>query len=211
VQLLVDYLNNIEYWNDADSGIWEESHEVHASSIGAVICALKAASQLPYIIIPEGMIEKGEQSLRSLLPRESASKFCDLALLTLIFPFNVVTDEEKRKILENVEYFLTRDRGVIRYRNDRYYNRNKVDGYSEEAEWSMGLAWLAIIYAQMGDLEKAEDYLERAGKTVNKDGLIPELWYSHTDKPNENIPLGWAESMYVVALVVVRDLRKKNE
>lgn len=99
--------------------------------------------------------------------------------------------------------------GVIRYRNDRYYNKNKVDGYSEEAEWSMGLAWLAIIYAQMGDKEKAEEYLEKASKTVNKDGLIPELWYSHTENPNENIPLGWAESMYVVALVVVRDLREK--
>jgi GH15 family glucan-1,4-alpha-glucosidase len=60
----------------------------------------------------------------------------------------------------------------------------------------------------MGDLKKAEEYLFRAGKTVDKEGLIPELWYSHTDTPNENIPLGWAESMYVVALVVVRDLRK---
>ena len=27
-----------------------------------------------------------------------------------------------------------------------------------------------------------------AGKTVNKDGLIPELWYSHTDKANDNTP-----------------------
>ncbi len=207
VQLLVDYLNNIEYWSDADSGIWEESHEIHASSIGAVVCALKAATRLPFITMPDGMIEKGEQALRNLLPRESASKFCDLALLTLIFPFNVVTEGEKRKILENVEYFLTRDRGVIRYRNDRYYNRNEVDGYSEEAEWSMGLAWLAIIYAQMGNLTKAEDYLERAGGTVDQNGLIPELWFSHTDKPNENNPLGWAESMYVVALVEVRKLR----
>jgi phosphorylase kinase alpha/beta subunit len=95
--------------------------------------------------------------------------------------------------------------GVIRYRNDRYYNNNK-DGYSEEAEWSMGLSWLAIIYAEMGNVEKATHYLERAGKTVDKEGRIPELWYSHTQKPNDNNPLGWAESMYVVALVVVRKL-----
>lgn len=209
VQLLVNYLNNIEYWQDADSGIWEENHELHASSVGAVVCALKASAQLPYITMPEGVIEKGEQALRSLLPRESPTKFCDLALLSLIFPFNVVTEEERDTILRNVEYFLTRDMGVIRYRNDRYYNNNKVDGYSEEAEWSMGLAWLAIIYARMGDIQKAEDYLERAGKAINKDGLIPELWFSHTDISNDNIPLGWAESMYVVALVVVRDLRNE--
>lgn len=211
VQLLVNYLNNIEYWNDADSGIWEENQEVRASSIGSVVCALKCASKLSYINIPEGAIEKGEQALRKLLPRETTTRFCDLALLTLIFPFEVTTEEETKKILENVEYFLTRDLGVIRYRNDRYYNRNELDGYSEEAEWSMGFAWLAIIYAKMSNVEKAKHYLECSEKTVNKDGLIPELWYSHTEKSNNNIPLGWAESMYVVALVCVRDLLLKEK
>lgn len=209
VQLLVDYLNNIEYWHDADSGIWEENQEVRASSIGSVVCALTCASKLPYITIPDGAIEKGKQALRSLLPRETATRFCDLALLTLIFPFEVTTEEETEKILSNVEYFLTRDMGVIRYRNDRYYNNNK-DGYSEEAEWSMGLAWLCIIYAKRGDKVKALHYFKRANKTVNQDGLIPELWYSHTMRPNDNIPLGWAESMYVVALVLMKDMLQQQ-
>lgn len=210
MQMLINYLNAIEYWHDADSGIWEENQEVRASSIGSVVCALRCASKLPYITIPEGAIEKGEQALRALLPRETANRFCDLALLTLIFPFEVTTPEETKKILENVEYFLVRDKGVIRYRNDRYYNRNE-DGYSEEAEWSMGLAWLAIIYARMGNLEKAEHYLLQSESTVNKDGLIPELWYSHTNESNQNIPLGWAESMHVVALICVRDLIEKSK
>lgn len=204
VQLIVNYLNTIEYWHDPDSGIWEENQEVRASSIGSVVRALITAKALPYVTVPEGMIEKGEQALRDLLPRETKTRFCDLALLTLIFPFEVTTEEETRKILDNVEYFLLRDQGIIRYRNDRYYNKNE-DGYSEEAEWSMGLAWLAIIYAKRGDLLKAKEYLMRAGNTINQDGLIPELWYSHTTQPNDNIPLGWAESMYVVALILVRD------
>lgn len=209
VQMLVNYLNAIEYWHDADSGIWEENQEVRASSIGSVVRALMTAKELSFITIPDGAIEKGQKALRELLPRETSTRFCDLALLTLIFPFEVTTEEETKKILENVEYFLTRDMGVIRYRNDRYYNKNDVDGYSEEAEWSMGLAWLAIIYAKQGDKEKAAHYLARAGKTVNKEGLIPELWYSHTEKQNDNTPLGWAESMYVVALVEVRKLLSK--
>ncbi len=208
VQMLVDYLNTIEYWQDADSGIWEENQDVRASSIGSVVNALRHAAKLSYINIPDGLIERGESALHDLLPRETSNRFCDLALLTLIFPFEVTTQEETEKILSNVEYFLTRDMGVIRYRNDRYYNNNK-DGYSEEAEWSMGLSWLAIIYGKMGNVEKATHYLERAGKTVDPQGIIPELWYSHTTKPNDNNPLGWAESMYVVALVVVRGLLKK--
>ena len=45
-------------------------------------------------------IEKGEQALRQLLPRESVSKFCDLALLTLIYPFMVTTEAETLEILK---------------------------------------------------------------------------------------------------------------
>jgi phosphorylase kinase alpha/beta subunit len=208
VQMLVNYLNAIEYWHDPDSGIWEENQEVRASSIGSVVAALTLASSLTYISIPDGMIENGKQALRTLLPRETSTRFCDLALLTLIFPFEVTTEKETQDILRNVEYFLLRDRGVIRYRNDRYYNNNS-DGYSEEAEWSMGLAWLSIIYAKRNDLEKAKYYLFRARETINKDGLIPELWYSHTPDSNENVPLGWAESIYVVALVLVENLLRK--
>ncbi len=204
-QKLIDYLNNIEYWHDPDSGIWEENHELHASSVGAVVAALRLAKQVPFLTVPDQMIERGENALRTLLPRESEQKFCDLALLSLIYPFRVVTDSERTEILSNVEYFLTRDMGVIRYRNDRYYNKNVRDGYSEEAEWSMGLSWLSIIYAEMGNTEKALHYLERASRTINADGKIPELYYSHTTDSNENIPLGWAESMYVVALATIKE------
>lgn len=205
VQKIIDYLVALEYWHDADNGIWEENMEVHASSIGSVVAALKKAKSLSWLQVPDIAIANGESALRALLPRESQSKFADLALLTLIYPFAVTTEEETLQILRNVEYHLTRDRGVIRYKLDRYYNANP-DGYSEEAEWCFGLAWLAIIYADRGERDKAYYYLRRAEKTVTPEGLVPELYYSHSDTPNGNTPLGWAESMYVVALKKVRDL-----
>lgn len=205
VQLIIDYLVKLEYWQDADNGIWEENMEVHASSIGSCVAALKKAEQLPWLVVDPDAIAKGEAALRELLPRESKSKFTDLALLTLIYPFAVTTEEETQTILRNVEYHLTKERGVIRYKLDRYYNANN-DGYSEEAEWCFGLSWLAIIYAERGEKEKAYYYLRRAQATVTPTGLVPELYYSNTDKPNENTPLGWAESMYVVALKKVRDM-----
>lgn len=205
VQKIVDYLVHIEYWHDEDNGIWEESMEVHASSIAAVVAALKKAHEIPWLTVPEGSIEKGEGALRALLPRESKSKFADLALLSVVYPFKQATKEEENIILRNVEYHLTHDKGVIRYKGDRYYNNN-IDGHSEEAEWCMGLAWLSILYAEQGNKEKAQAYLLRAKETITDAGKVPELYYSHTEKPNENIPLGWAESMYVVALKKVRDL-----
>jgi len=205
VQKIIDYLISIEYWQDDDNGIWEENLEVHASSIGSVVAALKKANEVEWLQVPEGAIEKGGQALRELLPRESHTKFCDLALLTLIYPFAVTIEEETREILHNVEYHLVRDRGVIRYKLDRYFNNNK-DGYSEEAEWCFGLSWLAIIYAELGEKERAYYWLRKAKSTVTPEGKVPELYYSHTDKPNEHTPLGWAESMYVVALQKVKEL-----
>ena len=41
VQTLIYYICNVEYWHDADNGMWEEAEEVHASSIGAVLAGLK--------------------------------------------------------------------------------------------------------------------------------------------------------------------------
>ncbi len=205
VQKIIDYLVALEYWQDPDNGIWEENMEVHASSVGSCVAALRKAEQIDWLVVPDGAVHFGEQTLRQLLPRESVNKFADLALLSLIYPFAVTTEAETLEILRNVEYHLTRDRGVIRYKFDRYYNQNE-DGYSEEAEWCFGLSWLAIIYADRGEKEKAHYYLRRAKLTVTPAGQVPELYYSHTDIPNDNTPLGWAESMYVVALQKVKDL-----
>jgi GH15 family glucan-1,4-alpha-glucosidase len=205
VQKIIDYLVALEYWQDADNGIWEENMEVHASSIGSCVAALEKAQTLPGLSVPQSAIDLGKEALRNLLPRESETKFCDLALLTLIYPFAVTTEAETQEILKNVEYHLTKDRGVIRYKFDRYYNANS-DGYSEEAEWCFGLSWLAIIYAERGEREKAYYYLRKAKGAVTPDGKVPELYYSNSDRPNENTPLGWAESMYVVALEKVRRL-----
>ncbi|MGV8168888.1 MAG: glycoside hydrolase family 15 protein [Candidatus Nanoarchaeia archaeon] len=204
VNKLVLYLESIHYWEDYDSGMWEENEEVHASSVGACVAGLESINRLGCVDVPEELIKKGKESLRNLLPRESRTKFVDLALLSLIYPYNIVTKEEREQILENVEYLLLKERGVIRYKNDHYYNKNP-DGYSEEAEWTFGLSWLAIIYEKLGNKEKAEFFVQKMIQTTTQKG-VPELYYSHTDQPNENTPLGWAESLFIVAL---HDLNEK--
>jgi GH15 family glucan-1,4-alpha-glucosidase len=198
VQKLVWYLSTLEYWNDADSGIWEEDQEIHASSVGACLAGLEMAKHIQGIEVPEDLLERGRATLHAILPRESKRKFVDLALLSLIWPYGVVNKEETAMILENVEYHLLRERGVIRYKGDKYYNKNE-DGWSEEAEWTFGLSWLAIIYEKLGNTEKAQEYLEKAKATVTKKG-VPELYLSHSTKHNDNTPLGWSESLFIVAL-----------
>lgn len=197
---LVLYLRSIEFWHDIDSGMWEEDEELHASSVGACVAGLKSIRKVPGIdTVDDDLIEHGMRTLAHLLPRESKRKYVDLAELSLIYPYNVVTQGQRNQIIKNVQYHLERERGVIRYKNDYYYNRNP-DGYSEEAEWTFGFSWLAIIFERViGDEEKAQEYIEKAISTDTRKGM-PELYFSQTKKYNENTPLGWSESMFVIAL-----------
>ena len=200
IQKLVDYLQSVEYWIDPDNGVWEEAEEIHASSVGACVAGLKKIANLDFIDVNPQLIQRGEEMLRKLLPRESEKKFADLALLSLIYPYNIVTEEERDAILDNVEYHLVKDLGVLRYKNDMYYNKDQVDNVSQEAEWTFGLSWMAIIYERMGNKPKAEEYIRKAMATVDSVGNIPELYYSHSEVHNENSPLGWSESMFVVGM-----------
>ncbi|MCX7996214.1 MAG: glycoside hydrolase family 15 protein [Patescibacteria group bacterium] len=198
VNKLIKYLQAIEYWHDRDSGMWEEDEEVHASSVGACVAGLKSIMRLPKIHVPLELIWKGEETLHALLPRESERKFVDLSLLSLVWPYNVVTPEERDAILDHVEYHLLRERGVIRYKNDRYYNKNE-DGVSEEAEWTFGLAWLAIIYEKLGNAEKAKEFIKELIADDTEKGM-PELYFSNSPEYNDNTPLGWSESLFITAL-----------
>jgi len=198
VNKLVKYLGSIEYWQDEDSGMWEENEEVHASSVGACVAGLKSVSKLKKVHVPKHLIKEGEKTLKHLLPRESKTKFVDLALLSLIYPYNILTPKQRDEILKNVEYLLLKKRGVIRYKSDHYYNKNP-DGYSEEAEWCFGLSWLAIIYEKIGEKKKAKRYINMMLEVATEKG-VPELYFSNSPQHNENNPLGWSESLFIVAL-----------
>ncbi len=206
VQKLIWYLSTLEYWQDQDSGMWEEDEEVHASSVGACVADLRAMSQVPNMQVPEELLRRGEETLRKILPRESKRKFVDLALLSLIWPYDVLTPEETKTVLENVEYHLLKERGIIRYKGDHYYNKNP-DGWSEEAEWTFGLSWLAIIHQKLGQHERAEEFLAKARGAVSRQGTVPELFFSNSEKHNDNNPLGWSESLFIVAL---HDVNQKH-
>lgn len=199
IKKLISYLESVRYWEDADSGVWEEWEEIHASSLGACVAGLKSIKVVG-IHVPDELIIRGEDMLHhELLPRESHDKFCDLSLLTLIYPYNVVNREEAEQIVTNIEYHLVKRRGVIRYKQDHYYNKN-WDRMSEEAEWTFGFTFLSLAHQQLKNKEKASHYFEKAKETINGKGEIPELYYSNDEKHNENSPLAWSEAMFLIAL-----------
>lgn len=197
ITLLIEVLEKIQYWCDPDNGIWEENEEVHASSVGACVAGLTAIRTLGFKVNQQ-IIDAGLETLNNLLPRESATKKVDLALLTLIYPFNIVTSLQAKQIIANVEAELLRDRGVIRYKGDRYYN-NSSNPVNHEAEWVFGLAYLSLAHNMLGQPDKAKYYITQIEKCY-KDKTLPELFYSRTDKPNENNPLGWTLASAILAI-----------
>ncbi len=192
IQKLVDYLASIEYWHDPDNGVWENDEEVHASSIGACVAGLRSISGTADV--PAWLIKNGNDALNRLLPRESASRETDLALLSLIYPYRVVTNEQREQILRDVEQKLVRKRGVVRYFGDWYYNNGK------EAEWVMGFPWLAIVYREAGNRRKYWQYMLKTMSCMNWKGDLPELYYADTDRYNENTPLGWNHALLLCAV-----------
>lgn len=218
LQKLVHYLESVEYWKDQDNGIWEENEEIHASSVGACVAALSLLKETIFDVpmkkkdfknllkdtekksflmklnIPQILIDKGKRTLNILLPRESITKEVDLSLLSLIYPFNIVNEQQKRLILTNIETKLVRYNGVIRYIGDKYYSNE-----FGEARWTMGFPWLAIIYHNLGNYSKYHFYMHKSNSVMNINGELPELYYANTNESNENTPLGWSQALYIIA------------
>jgi len=136
------YFHAIQYWQNADSGHWEEPpRRVSASSIGTVLagfkemkrwfetCSEAAAeyrSRVAEDFIPE-LISHGADSLNRLLPWESRGSYNrrdDAALLFLIYPLNIVSDSQARQIIENVIHHLQGEIGIKRYLGDSFYCTN---------------------------------------------------------------------------------------
>ncbi|MFC0560180.1 glycoside hydrolase family 15 protein [Halalkalibacter alkalisediminis] len=206
VQKLVSYLSCCNYWEDKDNGMWEESREVHLSSIGACVAGLKAVQ--PIVFVPQEAIDKGRAKLESMFPRESSTKETDLAQLSLIYPYKLFTGEKAKLLIDRVEKSLLRSKGVIRYEGDSYYSTLEKDFgrfhdssfyYGTEAEWTFGLPWLSLCYQTLDDQNHSSYYLNRTKEVMLENGVLPEAFFAHTDIPNPNTPLGWSSAMYILA------------
>ncbi|MCA9021237.1 MAG: phosphorylase kinase [Planctomycetaceae bacterium] len=139
----VRYFESICFWEDADSGHWEEARKIEASSIGTVVSGLKMLkryldqseswSQFSYLGTPvsadavDSLIQQGQAALDEILPAECIqadpllSRKYDGALLFLIFPLGLVQGELAETIMEDVRSHLMGDYGIRRYLGDSYW------------------------------------------------------------------------------------------
>ena len=139
LDLFAPYFNKISFWQDEDSGHWEEERKISASSIGTVIAGLhefeklllsgKAAHPNPQSTpeLVKSLTSKGRAALDSILPAECVQlnpgqqRKYDAALLFLIYPLRVVDSSMAERILENVREHLQGEYGIRRYEGDSYW------------------------------------------------------------------------------------------
>lgn len=149
------YFQTISYWKDEDSGHWEETRKISASSIGVVVAALKElrllinqtplASDCKYrnqIVTDDlltKLIEEGTMALKNILPAEciqsdsQKQRRYDAALLFLIYPIQVVEKELADQILQDVINNLQGEYGIRRYLGDSYWAPDYKKKLSEKS------------------------------------------------------------------------------
>lgn len=142
LSLFPRYFEAIRYWDDEDSGHWEEVRKVSASSIGVVIAGLEAwlalvsddSVELPVslsrgaqIARTTALAERGRMALQAILPHEcvqpspTQGRDTDAALLFLLQPLGILPQEMETRILVDCEQRLKGKYGFRRYVGDSYW------------------------------------------------------------------------------------------
>jgi phosphorylase kinase alpha/beta subunit len=168
------YFKVIRYWEDEDSGHWEERRKIEASSIGAVVAGLEALRELVATSkIQLGsfrnltmttddldrLIISGNKALASILPAECTQpdtkkyRRYDSALLFLVYPLAVVDDDMGQQIVNDVTEHLQGGYGIRRYLGDSYWTADYKDKLPREA-----------LTADVSEHQEDRDALARLGE-----------------------------------------------
>lgn len=144
------YWKAIRFWEDADSGHWEETRKIEASSIGVAVAGLRelrrvlitrtaAPSAHELLILVEELLAEGETALGQILPAECVQpdpqlqRRYDSALLFLIYPLQVVDGDLAAQIVNDVTGNLQGEYGIRRYLGDSYWCADYKTALAPEA------------------------------------------------------------------------------
>ncbi|MEB3150660.1 MAG: glycoside hydrolase family 15 protein [Sphaerospermopsis sp.] len=217
----VNFVQNLVYYigrayRTPDYGIWERGNkinhgkaELNASSLGMAKAALEAinglnlfgvhGSQASVIHVLPDEISRARITLESLLPRESASKEVDAALLSIIsYPAFAVEDAQLReRTYKEIINKLAGKYGCKRFLRDGHqtiledthrlhYEPWELKQFEDiECEWPLFFTYLVLDGIFRQDQEQVQKYQELlAALLVERDGfqLLPELYYVPEEK-----------------------------
>jgi phosphorylase kinase alpha/beta subunit len=139
---MAGYFADLRFWQDEDSGHWEETRKISASSIGTVVAGLRewsavlsglsirgtaAHSRTDLIESAATSIARGRRALAAILPDECTqlspqqNRRYDAALLFLIHPLRMIDGAVADLVLSDIRRYLLGAVGIRRYLRDSYW------------------------------------------------------------------------------------------
>ena len=257
VQNLVHYVSRT--YCTPDFGIWERGNkinhgttEINGSSVGMAKAALEAmngfnlfgniASQEAVIHVIPSDVARSRFTLQSLLPRESASKEIDAALLSIIgYPAYAIEDKKllertRNKIIKKLagnygckRFLLDGHQSSIEDASRLHYEPSELREFEHiESEWPLFFTYLlldALMREDSDAIEKWHTKLQPLFVEQNSQKLLPELYIvpkelisaekenpgSQIRVPNENVPLVWAQSLYMLSDMILDGLLRPSD
>lgn len=217
----VNFVQNLIYYigrayRTADYGLWERGNklnhgrpELNGSSMAMAKAALEAlhgfdlfgpyGSQASVVHVLEDEVARTRVMLESLLPRESASKEVDAALLSAIgFPAFALEDEglvdrTRDRICTKLEgrygckrFLRDGHQTVLEDTSRLHYDPYELKTFENiECEWPLFFSYLMLDALFRGDRATAETYhrkLEAVAVEENGLKLLPEVYYVPGDR-----------------------------
>jgi alpha,alpha-trehalase len=214
----------IEAWQKPDQGIWEArgepQHYVSSKLMGWV--ALDRAAKLAQIRddekladlwrytaeeIREDILSQGV-SERGVLRQHYATDALDAStLLAALFGFLPGTDERLRNTVEAIENELTEHGFVLRYRTDE-----TDDGLSgKEGTFLICSFWLVSALAVIGEMERANNLMERLLRIASPLGLYAEEFEVDRARHLGNFPQAFSHLAQIQAAgrIILSDFRQE--
>ncbi len=184
IDVITDYL--AARWREPSHDWWEEVADIHPATLASIYTGLNAVNN------PEaGKVRKAIDLQKAKL---------DASLIVVATPFKVVSDEEFKPVLEEIEKKLvTPGGGVHRHLNDVYYGGG---------EWLLLTSFLGWHYAEIGRKEEAYAKLKRVADHMDENGWLPEQVSEYMLAPehyegwvkkwgNSARPLLWSHAMFL--------------
>jgi GH15 family glucan-1,4-alpha-glucosidase len=186
---------------------WEESSDLHGSTLGSLFGGLTAAASWPELARdPRAKLAAAAGAIRRRLvaeadrvghfPKVLGGAGVDASLLTLATPFRVVkpNDPRMRTTLAEIERTLVVDHGVHRHPDDIYFGGG---------QWLLLAAFLGWHYAELGRIDEAWTELDWIAAQADPAGELPEQVADHLLAPEHALdwpipvarPLLWSHAM----------------
>lgn len=154
MEKFVAYFRAIRFWKDEDSGHWEETRKISASSIGVVVGGLEAMKALleakgrrenfdparieRNVRLLADLIRRGRRALDAILPADCVQsaprkrRRFDAALMFLVYPVGVIGQAMADRIVGDVAAHLQGEVGIRRYIGDSYWSQDYRELFQPE-------------------------------------------------------------------------------